>query len=299
MTRVLVVEDAPDQTYLISSLLQRHGIEVETVVNGAQALEAIARQTPDLVVTDLQMPIMNGLEFVQAATVTHPCLPIVLITAYGSEEIAVQALQKGAASYIPKRRLRDELIDTVQNLLAPDQAKRERACVLKSLTQSRFEFQMPNDIALIPPLVAYMEEILAARFGHDEDGPVFHAGVALSEAVMNAIHHGNLEVDSELRESDPSEYQRLVHERVYTPPYRERLVHVHAEISAHEVCYRVCDQGPGFAFAALPNPMDPANLLKLSGRGLFLIRTFMDSVAFNAAGNAITMVKRFPTSTPS
>ena len=298
MARVLVVDDAPDQTYLVSTLLQRQGHEVESVVNGEEALAAIARDAPDLVVTDLQMPVMNGLELVQAVAGSHPCLPIVLITAYGSEEVAVQALQRGAASYIPKRRLRDELIDTVHNLLAPDQAKRERSCVLKSLTHSSFEFELPNDIGLIPPLIAYMEEILAARFGHEEDGPVFHAGVALSEAVMNAIHHGNLEVDSELRESDPSEYQRLVRERLNVLPYRDRLVQVHAAISSHEVRYTVRDQGPGFAHAELPDPMNAANLLRLSGRGLFLIRTFMDSVVFNATGNEITMVKRFP-ATPS
>lgn len=297
MARILVVEDSPDQAYLVENLLQRQGLEVETVTNGAEALTAIARHAPDLVVTDLQMPTMNGLELVQAAAAAYPCLPIVLITAYGSEEIAVQALQQGAASYIPKRRLRDELVDTVQNLLAPDQAKRERACVLKSMTQSRFEFQLRNDIGLIPPLVAYMEEILAARLGHQEDGLVFHAGVALSEAIMNAIHHGNLEVDSELRETDPSKYQRLVRERLGTLPYRERFVFVHAEISTQEVLYRIRDQGPGFAHAQLPDPLDTANLLKLSGRGLFLIRTFMDSVVHNEAGNEITMVKRFHTAT--
>ena len=75
------------------------------VHDGREALAAIQRDPPDLVLTDLQMPEMNGLELVVAIRTTYPAIPVILMTAHGSEEIAMEALQKGAASFVPKKNL--------------------------------------------------------------------------------------------------------------------------------------------------------------------------------------------------
>ena len=73
--------------------------------NGREALTRLQEQAPDLVLTDLHMPEMDGLELVVEVRKSCPLVPIILMTAFGSEEIAIQALQKGAASYVPKRNL--------------------------------------------------------------------------------------------------------------------------------------------------------------------------------------------------
>jgi CheY-like chemotaxis protein/anti-sigma regulatory factor (Ser/Thr protein kinase) len=291
--KVLVVDDSPDQARLVAFLLEKQGMIIEIAENGREALDIISGTPLDLIVTDLQMPEMDGLDLIEAVAAKDPCLPIVLVTAFGSEEIAVEALKRGATSYSPKRRLHDELVDTVQSLLAVDEAKRERACVLKLLVESHFAFRLENDTGLVAPLVSYMEEILAARFGREEDGPVFRVGVALSEALLNAIYHGNLEVDPELREQDPQEYRKALREQARLAPYRDRRIDVHVEMADAEVRFTVRDEGPGFDYSKRPDPTDPENILKLSGRGLFLIHSFMDRVSHNETGNEITMVKEF------
>ena len=83
-----------------------------------EALESMQRGMPDVVICDLQMPEMNGLELVEAVTREFPAIPVILMTARGSEEIAAEALRKGAASYVPKSRLADNLYDTVNRILA-------------------------------------------------------------------------------------------------------------------------------------------------------------------------------------
>ena len=75
-------------------------------------------------------------------------------------------------------------------------------------------------------------------------------------------------------------------------PYLTRRVYVTARESPAEAVYVIRDEGPGFDPSQLPDPTDPSNLDRVSGRGLLLIRTFMDKVHHNAAGNQITMVKR-------
>ena len=74
-------------------------------------------------------------------------------------------------------------------------------------------------------------------------------------------------------------------------PDQDRRVHVYAKESRRQAVYVIRDEGPGFDPSALPDPTDPSNLEKASGRGLLLIRTFMDEVHHNEDGNQITMVK--------
>jgi anti-sigma regulatory factor (Ser/Thr protein kinase) len=148
-----------------------------------------------------------------------------------------------------------------------------------------------NDITLIPPLIGHLQENLARMKLCDEVGRL-RVTVALQEALVNAIYHGNLEVSSELREKDDKAYQGLLKERQTTKPYRDRRVYVTAKETPAEAIYVIRDEGPGFDPASLPDPTDPANVEKVSGRGLFLIRTFMDRVEHNDKGNQITMVKR-------
>jgi anti-sigma regulatory factor (Ser/Thr protein kinase) len=117
-------------------------------------------------------------------------------------------------------------------------------------------------------------------------------GVALEEALTNAMYHGNLGVDSELKASGDSLFVRVAEERRTQPPYRDRRIHVLARITTNEATISVRDEGDGFDPSKLPDPTDPANLELPSGRGLLLIRSFMDEVRHNPTGNQITMVKR-------
>jgi CheY-like chemotaxis protein len=276
------------------ALLEGDDLKAEAVASAEEALASIERCPPQLVVTDLKMPGMSGLELVETIQARFPAVPVVLMTAYGNEQTAFEALQLGAASYIPKSQLFDELPDTVDNLLALGRSRREKARVVQYMSTWESRFVLDNDPGLIPPLVAYFEDILELHFGPAHQNAVMQVGVALSEALLNAIHHGNLEVGSDLRERDLKAYYDLVEQRRDEDPYQDRRIDLTATISRSSVSYSVTDEGPGFTLSALPDPGDPANLLKVSGRGLVLITTFMDDVAHNEKGNRITMVKNFP-----
>ena len=108
---------------------------------------------------------------------------------------------------------------------------------------------------------------------------------------VNAMHHGNLEVNSTMREGDETDYYEMIRIRQGKAPWNNRRVRVESEFSDQHICIQVSDEGPGFDPLTIPDPRTPENLHRVSGRGLFLIRNFMDQVAHNSAGNQITMTK--------
>lgn len=291
MPRVLIAEDSPTQAAEFRFLLEDAGFEVEIARDGVTALEALARRFPDIVLTDLEMPEMNGLELVEAIRDRYPTVPVALMTAVGSEEIASRALRKGAAGYVPKRNIARDIVPTLENILALVGGGHRRERLLECWARSESRFVLENDPTLIPPLVAHLSENLIRTRFCDETG-LLRIKVALVEALSNAIYHGNLEVSSELREEDDAGYFALAAARRGQAPYLGRRVHVIEVENPSEVTYAIRDEGAGFDPDSLPDPCDPANLEKASGRGLLLIRSFMDRVEHDESGTQITMVKK-------
>lgn len=298
MARILVVDDSAMDRRLAGQLLQKSragestGHTVAVAGDGQEALEALARERIDLVVADLQMPHMNGLELVEAVRNQYAAIPVILMTAHGSEDIAIQALQSGAASYVPKRRAAQDLLPTVEDILSLAGARQERERFIEDCwVQTEVQFRLGNDLAFVPALVGHLQDTLGRRPVWSDNDRI-RLSIALREALCNAIVHGNLEIGSELREDDEKAFHALVAHRREEAPYGARGVEVVAEESRHEMIYVVRDEGRGFDPADLPDPGDPAHLDRISGRGLFLIHNFMTEVRFNPRGNEITMIKR-------
>jgi CheY-like chemotaxis protein len=291
MATILVVDDAALDRKIAGACVQAEGCDAIYATNGREALELIASDQPDVVLTDLRMSEINGLELVKQVRRDHPGLPVILMTAHGSEEVAAQALRAGAASYLPKKMLRQNLGDVLHNVLASIDVAEERAQVRELLERTEARFVLGYEPAGPRTLISYLQSDLK-RVDFCDQASLLQVSTALTEALANAIDHGNLELDSKLRESEVNAYRQLGAQRASQSPYRDRRVHVTAGLTREAATYVIRDEGPGFDPATLPDPTDPENLLRASGRGVMLIRTFMDEVTFNAIGTEITMTKR-------
>ena len=293
MTRILVVDDDRPQAEEFGVLLRSAGCAVTLAGNGREAMEILRHDVPDVVLTDLEMPEMDGLELVQAIRRDYPALPVILMTAMGSENVAAKALHYGAASYVRKRTLAREVVRTVGTVLAVARAIPQQERVFDCLTDDQLCFVLDNDTAQVPAVLGHLELVASHLHPRDRTDRI-RVGMALHEALFNAIQHGNLELNSDLRQEDEQVFRDLAEKRRQQPPYRDRRVRLRATLSRSEAVYVVEDEGPGFDPATLPDPTDPANFERIGGRGLMLIRTFMDEVEHNAKGNRITLRKRYP-----
>jgi CheY-like chemotaxis protein len=292
---VLVVDDSVVHRHIAGSIVAKiPGLAVAYAESGTEALDSLARHRPTAIVTDLQMPGIDGLALVQQVREQHADIPVILMTAHGSEEIAMQALRAGAASYVPKRLLNDDLAPTLQQILAVAAAGHRRERLLGAMRARTARFELENDPHLIAPLVEMLQGDLAGMRLCDATA-FMRVGVALQEALANALYHGNLEVDSELRQDDERLFYQEAERRRYLTPYSSRFIHLDAHLDRTAAKYVIRDEGPGFDTSVLDRPIDVEDMMRIGGRGLLLIRTFMDDVAFNDQGNQITMIKRCAT----
>jgi CheY-like chemotaxis protein len=297
MANILVVDDSAVDRRFVGGLLKRQAeYSVEFAEDGSDALTKIREQVPDIIVTDLQMPNRNGLELVSAVRMHHPGVPVILMTGHGSEGLAVEALHRGAAGYVPKPQLAERLLDAVGEALNLAKADHTYERLISCLQRCEFDFQLANDSALIDPLVDLVSQMVAGMRLTDATGR-FRVGAAVKEALLNAIYRGNLELSfSELpdvRDGSPAgPAARLVEERRAQPPYRDRLVHVLVKIDPDEANLVIRDEGSGFDPAQVLPAGDAGSLDAQSGRGLILMRAFLDEVRYSDRGNEVTLVKR-------
>jgi CheY-like chemotaxis protein len=291
---VLVVDDSAADRRLVGGLLERSGgLIVEYAKDGKEAIERFQSGVPDLTVTDLIMPEMDGLALVAAVKSEFPLVPVVLMTARGNEEIALGALRAGAAGYVPKRILAQDLASTVKRILAASREDRSLARLMHRLTHNQSSFVLHNDPSLIPLLLGYLQQVLRCIQLEDELDRL-RIRLAVEEALLNALYRGNLEISPRLEQSDRMAFNQLVEERSAEAPYCDRRIHISWEIGRHELSVAVKDDGSGFDPAATGNRDENVDFDTLFGRGTLIMRTFMDEVRYNAAGNEVTLIKRTP-----
>lgn len=289
---VLVVDDSPFDRRLTAGLIDKlEDFSALTARDGVEALAKIDSEPVSIVLTDLQMPTLDGLGLVERVKSRYPSIPVVIMTACGSEETAMEALRRGAASYVPKKSLARDLVDTIRQVLVVAEHKKRRNRLHASIERRTTNVRLENDPDMIDPFIQMSQDDLSSMNLFDENARM-RIAMALREALANAIYHGNLEVSSDLRQDDEREFYRLAESRRSTPPYANRTVEIRTEIDREGVLYEIVDHGPGFDVAILDRPFDPEDLMRIGGRGLLLIRTFMDQMIHNETGNRITLIKR-------
>ncbi len=116
--RILIVDDEPSIRKVLSAQLRRIGHDVVVAQDGAAAIERMGSERFDVVVTDLKMPLVDGMEVLRWASEHRPGLPVILITAHGTVDSAVEALKRGAFDYVTKPFDRDEVQRAIDKALA-------------------------------------------------------------------------------------------------------------------------------------------------------------------------------------
>ncbi|MGB7925075.1 MAG: ATP-binding protein [Pyrinomonadaceae bacterium] len=262
--RILIVDDNDELRAVLEEALLELGHEVVATGDRMEALSREDLDEFDLIISDLTDDADSGIELL--SEIKRKCLlvPVVVSSEEAEHPNVVKAFKMGAANFLRQPYNKDELYGIVEKTLAYKLRFVEDLQALPYVRE-KIDFELPSDIRLMNGVLHYLIDRVA-KLGviNPDNSNLF---VALDEAFVNAVKHGN--------KNDPG-----------------KLVRITAELSSREARFTVEDEGEGFNVQEIPDPRDPENLFKTSGRGVLLIYNIMDEVAYNARGNRLTMVKR-------
>ena len=283
MTNILIVDDTDIDLLLMERLLESPDYTIVTAGDGQQALEKIEPWAIDLILTDLQMPKMNGLELVRELRNQHSSIPVILTTGQGSEEIAKEALEAGASSYIPKNKLSQMLKSTVASVIEMMNTDRDFSRLNRCSQSSKFRLELPSDPNLLPEMVDFCQRQLQMLTTLDRIDRL-RIAMALDQALSNALYRGNLEIGRHVK-VDSREFATSdqVLDRLKSKEYADRRIRIVIEIKPKGFAVLIEDDGPGFDTSSVGTWDDPAL------RGIILMNAFMDSVTYDDKGNKVEM----------
>jgi YesN/AraC family two-component response regulator len=288
-----------DDEQIIRNVLKRKleqttGFTVHTANDGLQALDAFDSQHIDLVISDLLMSEMNGIELLRNLKQRQPDIPVIIITGYGTLDDAIEAIHLGAEDFIKKPFDINEVIETIEKTFRKIAEETDQRRIIKYIADEHVKLVVPTDVDLINLVINFVFSHIKARW-LVEDEDLHEVKVCLYEALSNAFEHGNLEIAGtekvKLLEQSQQAWREFLTARMREEPFCHRQITIKLEISGEEMLVSIEDQGPGFNHAARTSDVNPEALFKSSGRGLILIQSLMDEVNFNESGNLITMRK--------
>ncbi|HPS59379.1 MAG TPA: response regulator [Spirochaetota bacterium] len=291
---ILVVDDEEIIRITIQKKLSRMGFNVLSFEKAEDALYYL-KNSPgevDLILTDIKLRKMDGIELLQRVNNLDEPVPVLIISGHGNVEDAIRALRYGASDYIRKPFDINDLTSSVRSILKRKFEKKETEVLGQYKQYEKSVMVIPNSSELINMISFNLTKDLvpAGLFNYTTAENI---ALSLKEAIANAMFHGNFEIDSSLRDSGGmKQFNEEVAIRRNMEPYRDRTVRITYELTPEYVCYEIEDQGKGFNFKSLPDPRDPENFFKNSGRGLLIIRIHMDEVSWNSTGN-ITILKKY------
>lgn len=256
--QILIIDDHDDLATALEEVFVHAGHTVRIVNDRVEAM-AIGTFDPfDLVITDLDLRPGDPTCVSDASGF---CLSG---PTQGSEHI--KAFKLGAGNFRRDPLDEEELQAMVATILDYKIRHVDTAEMVQELHE-QIVFELPSVISLMHIVLEYlMKRVEKLGVCKPEQSNLF---VALDEAFVNAVKHGN-KFDA------------------------GKLVRISADISRDEAKFTIEDEGEGFDVNAIPDPLDPGNLFKTSGRGVLFIYNIMDEVVYNDRGNRLTMVKKAP-----
>ncbi len=188
MDGILIVDDEKRMRHIIQLMLEREGFRTEQAENGKEALDMLKRKSFDMIVTDLKMPEMDGMSLLEEAKKIDPDFPIVVITAHGTIENAVEAMQKGAIDYITKPFDEEKILITVRRSLKISRLQGEVKLLREELMK---HFDFSGIIAHSQKMLTILNQ--ASMVANTPDSTVLIQGESGTgkELIARSIHYNS------------------------------------------------------------------------------------------------------------
>ncbi len=288
--KILIVEDDYGSREFLYSLIKLEGYDVEMAVNGEEGLEKHGAYHPDLIICDIQMPKMDGLEMLSQLRKDKFDTFFIITTAFGSEDYAIDALRLGANNYLKKPIDKKSLIGLIKKYQSIIEhrllTKKAEGIIIEKELKIAFNTDIRHVSAIVSKLIFEINAPLT-------DSERTNIELGLDELITNSIEHGNLEIsfDEKVAAADSNKISELYQERMNFPEFGKRKIIVDY-IQKDGYCeWVITDEGRGFDWKSVPDPTQGAQLMELNGRGIFITNFLFDEMEYLGKGNQVRVRK--------
>jgi CheY-like chemotaxis protein/anti-sigma regulatory factor (Ser/Thr protein kinase) len=272
--RILIVDDDPDVHQLLRTALQAGDRRIKSAYDGLEGLQCAEAATYDLIMTDVNMPGMDGMTLTERVREVSPETRVVVMTVASTPENVIRAIQERAFCYFSKPFTTGAVAEMVERALSSK--SREDDIEVLSARPKWLGLRLRCKMETADRILQFLREMGMTLPAAEQE----NIALAFREILLNAIEHGG--------GNDPSK--------------KVTITYVRAE---HAVLYHVHDPGKGFSFqrlahAAVSNPVDSPfghneerqRLgLRPGGFGLLITRQVVDEMIYNEAGNEVLLIK--------
>ena len=268
--KVLIVEDDKSSRGFMKDTVESQGFETHVAENGLLGLEVFKQINPHLVLSDIQMPEMDGLQLLEEIRKLSPNAIVVMVTAFGCEEYAMKAMELRANNYLKKPVRHSELLPLLTKYasLIDAPASSEKKPEIKKKTS--FTIKLDSDVEKVPDMVDWLVKTTGSLL--DESGRL-DVKLGLTELLINAIEHGNL---------GRNEGEKPVNDFLLS----SRKVAIEYKTGDSYCEWIITDEGNGFDWKSFLSRLD-ADPLGQEGKGLLCCKFHFSELEFNSSGNSV------------
>ncbi|MCF6241398.1 MAG: response regulator [Bacteroidales bacterium] len=290
--KVLIVEDDyPSREYLIN-LIGLEGFDFKAAENGKEALEIYKYYDPDVIISDIQMPYMDGLELLSAIRKDKSDTIFIITTAFGSEDYAIEALRRGANNYLKKPIRKNSLLSLLEKYKSLVESHKLAEKAQGRIIKKDILFEFDTNISHIPAIIS---QLISEMNVNLDDSEITNIELGLDELITNALEHGNLAIsfNEKVEASNNNTMQELYAQKMKIQEYAQRKLRVYYKLRPEYCEWLIEDEGKGFDWRLIPDPTQSTQLMELNGRGIFITHFLFDEMEYLGKGNKVRVRKNF------
>ena len=292
MRKILIIDDEKPVRDVLNIALIEEGYEPYQAPDGENGFELCKTSKPDIVLTDVMMPGIDGIEVTKRIKAQRDDIDVVVMSGFGTEELVVNALRAGASNYIKKPIVFDELFKILDDIIFKRE-NRKRFEIDKEIVQKEHkEIVIGNDVSSVWGAV---NQVLFNTHAVAEQSVIEGLSIGLYELLINAIEHGNLGITFEEKSKalQSNSYRELLEKRRQGVEGKKQHVTIRCDYSPEALTVEIQDHGDGFDLSTLPDMKDTESILSDHGRGILLTTLFYDKVEYSEPGNCVKVSKTF------
>jgi len=295
LNRILVVDDNPEILKDLATLLTLHQYQVDTTTSGCEAIRKLRKICYDLVICDIEIPDINGLDFLEKLRNNNWSQEVIIITGYLEQDYFLRALRLGAADFISKPIDSKQLLKSIETVKKKSILKQKHSVPLEYFEEAQISYVIdPTKFSQIT-INQIMNPFLSQYIDLSQD-TLNELFICADEMLTNAYFHGILELTKEKRTQEFSQLLKIISHKLTEPAIASRRIRFTISLNKEKNSIRITveDDGKGFDYKIwLQRLAKPISInLDCYGRGLTMLYHLSDSLVFSKGGRKVEIIRK-------